>query len=1047
MSDEGSEQTAVRTFLIADIRGYTTFTQAEGDEAAGRLAARFAQVVREQIEAHGGSVLELRGDEAMCTFGSPRGAIRAAVALQQRCADEIRADPRLPLRLGIGIDAGEAVAVEGGYRGGALNLAARLCSQAAAGEVLVSEGVVHLARRVDELVYVDRGRIALKGMAEPVRVMQVGFELDLPAETAPLSYRRLTRGRIAVLAAAAVVAAGAGLFAGLHGGGSALALDANAVASLNSSGSVVTQTLLPSGGLPASITSGNGSIWVTNAGPAVAMKIDPATGAVVGTTQPVGTAPSGIAVGGGGVWVADSAGATVRWISVSALTTTPTPIHVGQGPGPIAFGGGAAWVVNTIDGTLQRLQGPGKAPSAAIPIGAEPTAVAVAYGSVWVSDTATHSVVRLDAGTREVTDRVTVGNGSAAIAAGGGAIWVANAVDGTVTRIDPSNDATRTIAVGGRPVGVAFAGGSVWVAIEDPNETAVIDSSSLSVTTSPLASPPQGIAAIDDQPWITSVAAPASHRGGTLRVLFGSSGGNSPFGAGYHPFDPGAAPYLVHFGLLRMTNDGLLALRRIGGAGGFQLVPDLAVAMPAVSDGGRTLTFRLRRGIHYSNGDLVKPSDFLFAVRRQYGNPPVSYGTSFLTDIVGADACANKPSSCSAALVAGIVPNDGANTLTIHLVQPDSGVPYELATTFADLLPPDSPPIDSGKPVPSTGPYMFERTGAKSVTLVRNPRFHQWSSDAQPEGFPNRIQWTFQPDDGKALTAIERGQADVMLDPPPANRLAELRNRYAVLAHPYAGESTIYLGLNSHVPPFSSLAARQALNFAIDRGGLGAFGPALTQTPTCQVLPPGMFGYSPYCPYTKDVNPKSGAWRAPDMKRADALVAQSGTRGSLVQLWSCSCLGTSRPEAAFVAGQLTKLGYRVTNDWTTDYGRISRGVSNTRAPVVNIEGWLADYPYASNFFDPLLECTSTVIEPSTRFCDPHLDDLVAKAKRTVGATSLNLWREADREAVDQAAWVPLTNQGGIDVVGARVGDYQHHPHLGILLDQLWVRATAASTSR
>ncbi len=1045
MSDEGSE-TAVRTFLIADIRGYTTFTQAEGDEAAGRLATRFAQVVREEIERHGGSVLELRGDEAMCTFGSPRGAIRAAVALQQRCAEEIRADPALPLRLGIGIDVGEAVAVEGGYRGGALNLAARLCSQAAAGEVLVSEGVVHLARRVDELVFVDRGRIALKGMAEPVRVMQVGFELDLPAETAPLSHRRLTRGRIAALAAAAVVAAGASLLAGLRGDGSALALDANAVASLNSSGSVVTQTLLPSGGLPASITSGNGSIWVTNAGSAVAMKIDPATGAVVGTTQPVGTAPSGIAVGGGGVWVADSASATVRWISVSALTTMPARIHVGQGPGPIAFGGGAAWVVNTIDGTLQRLQGPGKAPSAAIPIGAEPTAVAVAYGSVWVSDAATYSVVRLDAGTREVTDRVTVGNGPAAITSGGGAIWVANAVDGTVTRVDPSNDATRTIAVGGKPIGIAFAGGSVWVAIDDPNETARIDSGSLSVTTSPLASPPQSIAAIADQPWITSVAAPASHRGGTLRVLFGGSVGNSPFGAGYHPFDPGAAPYSVHFSLLRMTNDGLLALRRIGGAGGFQLVPDLAVAMPAVSDGGRTLTFRLRRDIHYSNGDLVKPSDFLFAVRRQYRDPPVSYGTSFLTDIVGADACTNRPSTCGAALAAGIVPDDRANTLTIHLVQPDSSVAYELATTFADLLPPDSPPIDSGKPVPSTGPYMVEKAGAKSVTLVRNPRFHQWSFDAQPEGFPDRIEWTFQPDDGKALTAIERGQADVMLEPPPPNRLTELRTRYAVLAHLYAGESTFYLGLNSQVRPFSSLAARQALNFAIDRGGFGAFG-AVVQTPTCQVLPPGMFGYSPYCPYTKDVNPTSGAWRAPDMKRAHALVAQSGTRGSPVQLWSCSCLGISRPEATFVAGQLAKLGYRVTNDWTTDYGRISQAVSNTRAPIVNIEGWVADFPHPSDFFDPLLECGSTVVEPSTKFCDPHLDALVARAKRTAGATSLNLWREADREAVDQAAWVPVTNQGGIDVVGARVGNYQHHLQLGILLDQLWVRAAPASTSR
>ena len=61
--------TEVRTFLIADIRGYTSFTETHGDEAGARLAARFAEVVREQIEAHAGVVVELRGDEALCAFG------------------------------------------------------------------------------------------------------------------------------------------------------------------------------------------------------------------------------------------------------------------------------------------------------------------------------------------------------------------------------------------------------------------------------------------------------------------------------------------------------------------------------------------------------------------------------------------------------------------------------------------------------------------------------------------------------------------------------------------------------------------------------------------------------------------------------------------------------------------------------------------------------------------------------------------------------------------------------------------------------------------
>ena len=95
-----------------------------------KLAAKFADIAREVIEGRGGTLLELRGDEALCVFSSTREAIRAAVDLQQRFVEETLEQPELPLTVGIGLDAGEAVAVQGGYRGGALNLAARLCGQA-----------------------------------------------------------------------------------------------------------------------------------------------------------------------------------------------------------------------------------------------------------------------------------------------------------------------------------------------------------------------------------------------------------------------------------------------------------------------------------------------------------------------------------------------------------------------------------------------------------------------------------------------------------------------------------------------------------------------------------------------------------------------------------------------------------------------------------------------------------------------------------------------------------------------------------------------------
>jgi len=189
--EAGSE---IRTFLIADVRGYTMFTQERGDEAAARLAARFAAIVREHVEARDGSVIELRGDEALAVFASPRQAIRAAVDLQDRFLRETTEAPDLPLAVGIGLDAGEAVPVGDGFRGGALNTAARLCSVAAPGEILGSESVVHLARTVEGVTYDDRGALRLKGLAEPVDVSAIASgRVDVPRQMRSLGVVRPAR--------------------------------------------------------------------------------------------------------------------------------------------------------------------------------------------------------------------------------------------------------------------------------------------------------------------------------------------------------------------------------------------------------------------------------------------------------------------------------------------------------------------------------------------------------------------------------------------------------------------------------------------------------------------------------------------------------------------------------------------------------------------------------------------------------------------------------------------------------------------------------------
>jgi DNA-binding NarL/FixJ family response regulator/class 3 adenylate cyclase len=173
------EAGGVRAFLIADIRGFTRFTHDRGDEEAARVAKRFGELTGEAVEPFGGRLLELRGDEALVVFDSVRAAIRAALELQARYVAD---DPAEALPVGVGIAAGEAVAVGEGYRGGALNLAARLCGLAGAGEVIVSRELRHLAGSLEGVVYDDRGTVALKNLPDPVQLLRVAPEVGDPAE-------------------------------------------------------------------------------------------------------------------------------------------------------------------------------------------------------------------------------------------------------------------------------------------------------------------------------------------------------------------------------------------------------------------------------------------------------------------------------------------------------------------------------------------------------------------------------------------------------------------------------------------------------------------------------------------------------------------------------------------------------------------------------------------------------------------------------------------------------------------------------------------------
>jgi YVTN family beta-propeller protein len=1020
-SSAGAE---IRTFLIADVRGYTRFTQERGDDAAGSLAAAFAELAREVIEACGGDLLELRGDEALAVFGSARQAIRAAVDLQTRFRS---ADTPFPLGIGIGLDAGEAVPVAGGFRGGALNLAARLCSIAGPGEILASETVTSLARHIEGIRFKERRAVRLKGLERPVRVNEVAPVSPLPPLPAVPKQRTRASGPVALLALGLALVAASPPRLRAHPRPGRFASSRGEHRRPHRHG------LQPARGAGSARQPGRrhrrrgGSVWVSNELDGTVSRIEPETYDL--RTIDVGGRPAGLAFGADSLWVAMSEARQVAQVDPKSARVVQT-IPVGNGPRAVAVGFGAVWVANSLDGTVSQIDLERAEEAKTIFVGGSPVALAVSRDAVWVASEASGVVTRIAGESGDVVMPIEVGSGPSALAVGEGAVWVANRQDATVSRIDPATNSVKAgIPVGPRPVALAAGEGSVWVAESGRGTLSRIDVADGRVAdTVSLTASPAGLALLNGGLWTTALAPLESHRGGTLRVE------SAPLDF----IDPGASWSVEGWRVLSLAYDGLVGYRRVGGAAGATLVANLATHVPSPTEGGRTYTFQLRPGIRYSNGAPVRPEDFRSSLERVFKVSP--FPGQLFQGIVGGTACLKESASCD--LSRGIETDEEAGTVTIHLTKPDADFLNRLALPLASFVPAGSPlgPEDDD-PLPGTGPYRLEAIegGGQTIRLVRNPYFRVWSSDARPDGYPSEIVIRTG---GAAVEAVLAGEADWA--EVPDERVRALGTARPALLHSDPLLSTSFMFLNVRVPPFDDVQVRRALNLATDRSHLvELLGGPLRAQPTCQIVPPNVFGYQPQCAYTVDPGP-AGTWIAPDVARASQLVAASGTQGMKVTV---STFSAQEPIGRYFTSLLHRLGY-VSSLRVMDQEEYFSMVADSSARVqIGPNAWFADLPAPSNFVTQLFSCESFIpASPEnlnySQFCDRHVDAAIEAAGRAQGLNPRaggELWAAADRAVMEAAPAVPFANLRAVTLVSERVGNYQYHPLTGTLLDQLWVR--------
>jgi peptide/nickel transport system substrate-binding protein len=476
--------------------------------------------------------------------------------------------------------------------------------------------------------------------------------------------------------------------------------------------------------------------------------------------------------------------------------------------------------------------------------------------------------------------------------------------------------------------------------------------------------------------------------GGTLKATFGSFPDSLDPGLAYTG-EGSTAVYDVYIPLLTYAH--------ASGSAGSKVIPGLAEAMPKITDGGRTYTLTLRKGLKYSDGSPVKASDFAASIERMFKlNSP---GSPFYTDIVGAEAFAKTKQGG----IAGIETDDASGRIVIHLVKPRGTFSNELALPFAAPVPADTAAEDlTAHPPPATGPYVI--SGAqpgRGWDYRRNP---QWAKSneklmpAIPSGHVDRIEVDVLRNPATQVNDLEAGRYDWMGNPPPADRYAAVKSKYD--GSQFKVEPTIstyFFWMNTTQALFDDVRVRQAVNYAVDARALErVYAGQLTGTQ--QILPPGMPGYKRI-----ELYPHS-------LAKAKELVAAAKPSDREITIWTDN--ESPNDEAGeYLEGVLKELGFETTLK-IVNADNYFGVIGNESTPNLDIgfANWFEDYPHPNDFFGPLLSGESIVPSGATnlaRIDDPQLNaeiDRLAEGPLTPQVESE--YADLDRKFMEQAPWVP-----------------------------------------
>ncbi|HVW48333.1 MAG TPA: ABC transporter substrate-binding protein [Solirubrobacterales bacterium] len=441
----------------------------------------------------------------------------------------------------------------------------------------------------------------------------------------------------------------------------------------------------------------------------------------------------------------------------------------------------------------------------------------------------------------------------------------------------------------------------------------------------------------------------------------------------------------------------LLTYAHASGKAGGKVIPGLATALPEVSDGGKTYTMTLRKGLRYSDGEPVRASDFTHSLERVFVLN--SSGSPFYEDIVGAAQFMKTKKGG----ISGVETDDKTGRVTIHLTHPRGTFENELALPFVALVPAKTPMEDlSAAPPPATGPYVItsSRPG-RGWEYERNPQWAKTNAKLLPQlpsGHVDKIKIEVLRNPQTEVNDVESGRLDWMQNEVPADRYQSVLSKYEgsqFRVEPTV--STYFFWLNTTQAPFDDVKVRQAVQYAINPAAIERIY-AGRMKGLQQILPPGMPGYQKLDLYPYDV------------KKAKELIAAANPSDREITVWTDN-EPTTKEAATYYAGVLEEIGFKVElKALAPDNYFAVIGNGSTPDLDTGWATWFEDYPHPNDFFQPLLAEESIAPTNGTnlaRFADPELSrKIVELGEEPLGPQQEAGYAQLDKEFMEQAPLAP-----------------------------------------